>query len=57
MTIIQEVQKKKQKRKKRVFRIVNSSFRKLFDVRDEIINLLEKIIFLYKGNVFKTKEK
>ena len=49
--------KKKQKRKKRVFRIVNSSFRKLFDARDEIINLFEKIIFLYKGNVFKTKEK
>ena len=55
MTIIREVQKKpkKQKRKKRVL----ESFRKLFDARDEIINLFEKIIFLYKGNVFKTKEK
>ena len=27
------------------------------DERDEIINLFEKVIFLYEGNLFKTKEK
>ena len=31
--------------------------KKLSDARDEIINLFEKGIFPYKGNVFKTKEK
>ena len=33
------------------------SGRKLSDARDEIINLFEKGIIPYKGNVFKTKEK
>ena len=27
------------------------------DARDEVINLFEKGIFPYKGNLFKTKEK
>ena len=36
---------------------VLKSAKKLFDARDEIINLFEKGIFPYKGNVFKTKEK
>ena len=36
---------------------VLESARELSDVRDEIINLFEKGIFPYKGNVFKTKEK
>ena len=31
--------------------------KKLFNARDEIINLFKKVIFLYKYNVFKTKEK
>ena len=39
--------------KKRVLK----SAKKLFDARDEIINLFEKGIFSYKGNLFKTKEK
>ena len=47
MTIIQEFQKKI-KDKNRVL--------KLTDVRDEIIDLFEKGIFPFKGNVFKTKE-
>ena len=29
----------------------------MFDARDDIIDLFEKGTFLYKGNVFKTKEK
>ena len=33
------------------------SAKKLFDVRDEIIDIFEKGIFPYKGNLFKTKEK
>ena len=36
---------------------VLKSAKKLFDARDEIINLFEKGIFPYKGNLFKTKEK
>ena len=28
----------------------------MFDARDDIIDLFEKGSFLYKGNVFKTKE-
>ena len=39
--------------KKRVLK----SAKKLFDARDEIINLFGKGIFPYKGNLFKTKEK
>ena len=52
MAIIQEIQKK-QKRKKRVL----ESAKKWPDARNEFINLFEKGIFPYKGNVFKTKEK
>ena len=44
---------KKAKEKKKVL----ESAIKLPDTRDEIINLFEKGIILYKGNVFKTKEK
>ena len=29
----------------------------MFDARKDIIDLFERGIFLYKGNVFKTKEK
>ena len=36
---------------------VLESARKLFDARDEIIDLFEKGIFPYKDNAFKTKEK
>ena len=35
---------------------VLDSARKLFDARDEIINLFEKGIFQYKDNTLKTKE-
>ena len=55
MTIIQEVQKKKKQRKK-VLKIVLESAKKLFDARDETINLFEKGSFLYKDSVFKTKQ-
>ena len=48
-----EILTKKVKEKNRVL----ESARELSDVRDEIINLFEKGIFPYKGNVFKTKEK
>ena len=44
---------KKVKEKNKVL----ESGRKLSDARDEIINLFEKGIIPYKGNVFKTKEK
>ena len=44
---------KRVEEKKRVL----ESARKLSCARDEIINLFEKGIFAYKGNVFKTKEK
>ena len=43
---------KKAKEKNSVLR----SPRKLSDARDEIIDLFEKGIFLYKDNAFKTKE-
>ena len=36
---------------------VLESAKKLFDVRDDIIDLFEKGIFPYKDNVFKTEEK
>ena len=52
MTMVQEFQKKK-KEKSRVL----ESARKLFDARDDIIDLFEKGTFPYKGNVFKTKKK
>ena len=44
---------KKVEEQKRVL----ESARKLLDVRKDIIDLFEKGNFLYKGNVFKTKEK
>ena len=44
---------KKVKEKERVL----ESAKKLFDARKDIIDLFERGIFLYKGNVFKTKEK
>ena len=51
MTTIQEIQKKKEEKNK-----VLESTRKLFDVRKDIIGFLKKGIFLFKSNVFKTKE-
>ena len=36
---------------------VLKSAKKLFDARDDIIDLFEKGTFPYKGNVFKTKKK
>ena len=51
MTITQNFQKKV-KEKNNVLEYA----RKLFDARDEIINLFEKGIFPYKDNAFKTKE-
>ena len=44
---------KKVKKKKRVL----DSEKKLFDAREDIIDLFVKGTFPYKGNVFKTKEK
>ena len=44
---------KKSNEKNRVL----ESAKKLFDARDEIINLFEKVTFASKGNVFKTKKK
>ena len=52
MTIIQEVQKKTSEKER-----VLESAKKLFDARDEIINLFEKGTFPYKHSVFKTKKK
>ena len=49
--MVQEVQKIEEKNR------VLKSAKKLFDARDDIIDLFEKGTFLYKGNVFKTKEK
>ena len=46
------ISKKKKEEKSRVL----ESARKLFDARDDIIDLFEKGTFPYKGNVFKTKE-
>ena len=50
--MVQEV-KKKIKEKNRVLK----SAKKLFDARDDIIDLFEKEIFPYKDNVFKTEKK
>ena len=50
--MVQEVQKKIEEKNR-----VLKSATKLFDARDDIIDLLEKGTFPYKGNVFKTKEK
>ena len=44
--------KKKNRREKKSFKIC----KELTDVRDEIIDLFEKGIFPFKGNIFKTKE-
>ena len=49
--MVQEL-KKKIEEKNRVLK----SAKKLFDARDDIIDLFEKGTFPYKGNVFKTKE-
>ena len=54
MTIIQEVQKKKKKKIEEKNKVLESAG-KLFDARDDIIDLFEKGTFLYKGNVFKTR--
>ena len=51
--MVKELNKKKIEEKNRVLK----SAKKLFDARDDIIDLFEKGTFLYKGNVFKTKEK
>ena len=51
MTMVQEFQKKIEEKSR-----VLESARKLFDARDDIIDLFEKGTFPYKGNVFKTKE-
>ena len=49
--MVQEL-KKKIEEKNRVLK----SGKNFFDARDDIIDLFEKRTFLYKGNVFKTKE-
>ena len=49
--MVQEFQKKIEEKNR-----VLKSAKKLFDARDDIIDLFEKGSFLYKGNVFKTKE-
>ena len=49
--MVQEFQKKIEEKSR-----VLESARKLFDARDDIIDLFEKGTFPYKGNVFKTKE-
>ena len=55
MTMVQEFQKKKKKKIEEKNRVLESESN-LFDARDDIIDLFEKKAFLYKGNVFKTKE-
>ena len=52
MTIIKEFQRKIEEKNR-----VLKSAKKLFDARDDIIDLFEKGIFPYKDNAFKTKEK
>ena len=54
--MVQELKKKKKKKIEEKNRVLKSA-KKLFDARDDIIDLFEKGTFLYKGNVFKTKEK
>ena len=56
MTMVQEFQKKKKKEKKEETNRVLESARKLFDGRDDIIDLFEKGTFPYKGNVFKIEK-
>ena len=52
--MVQGFQKKKKKEEKN--RVLKSA-KKLFDARDDIIDLFEKgTTFPYKGNVFKTEE-
>ena len=51
--MIQEFPKKKKKQQRK---IVLKSAKKLFDARDDIIDLFEKGTFPYKENVFKTKK-
>ena len=48
MTMNQEIQKKHRREKKYA--------KKLQNARKDIIDLFEKVIFPYRGNVFKTKE-
>ena len=50
--MVQRFQKKIEEKNR-----VLKSGKKLFDARDDIIDLFRKEIFPYKGNVFKTKEK
>ena len=50
--MVQRFQKKIEEKNR-----VLKSGKKLFDARDDIIDLFRKWIFPYKGNVFKTKEK
>ena len=50
--MVQRFQKKIEEKNR-----VLKSGKKLFDARDDIIDLFKKGIFPYKGNVFKTKEK
>ena len=52
MTIIKEFQKKIEEKNR-----VLKSAKKLFDARDDIIDLFEKGIFPYKDNAFKAKTK
>ena len=56
MTIIQEVQKIKKKKKIEEKNRVLKSGKKLFGARDDIVDLFEKGTFPYKGSVFKIKE-
>ena len=59
MTMVQEFQKKKKKKKKKIEeknRVLKSA-KKLFVARDDITDLSEKGISLYKDNAFKTKKK
>ena len=51
MTMVQVFQKKIEEKNR-----VLESAGKLFDARDDIIDLFDKETFLCKGNVFKTKE-
>ena len=57
MTRIQEIQKKKKKKKKKIEgeNKVLKSARKLFYVRENIVDYFKEGIFPYKGDVFKIK--
>ena len=52
ISVVQEFQKKMEEKNR-----VLESARELIEARDNIIDLLRKEIFPFKGNVFKTKEK